>query len=132
MNRILLATAFLALLTLPLAAAAGCPPVELVYDANEQIAEKKADTNKDCRHDQHVFYVDGVAQRAERDTDFDGRLDVWVFYEEDGKTPARQDQDVDGNGEKDRWVTFREGRPSTQLDDRNGDGLADSRHELRR
>jgi hypothetical protein len=88
MNRDLLARALLVALPLAVAApaAASCPPVELVYDANEQIAEKKADTNKDCRHDQHVFYVDGVAQRAERDTDFDGRLDVWVFYEKDART----------------------------------------------
>ncbi|HEY5659036.1 MAG TPA: hypothetical protein VIY27_14710, partial [Myxococcota bacterium] len=103
-----------------------CPPIELLYDANEQIAERKSDTNQDCRHDEFVYYVDGVAERAERDTDFDGRIDAWVFFEADGKTPARQDQDVDGDGRKDRWVTFREGLPSLQLDDRNADDKPDA------
>ena len=41
--------------------------------------------------------------------------------------PARQDQDTNGDGEKDRWVTFRDGKPrassSTTV---NGDGKADS------
>ena len=81
-----------------------CPPVELIYDENEQIAESRKDTNEDCRLDEIVYYIDGVAERAERDTDFDGRVDVWIFFEEDGKTPARQDQDTNGDGQKDRWI----------------------------
>ena len=90
--------------------------MELIYDENEQIAERKSDTNKDCRFDETVYYIDGVAERAERDTDFDGRTDVWTFFAEDGKTPARQDQDTNRDGEKDRFITFRDGTPSIQLD----------------
>ncbi|MDH5567100.1 MAG: hypothetical protein OEY15_10580, partial [Myxococcales bacterium] len=107
-------------------ARSSCPPVELLYDDNEQIAERRTDTNQDCRHDEFVHYSAGVAERAERDTDHDGRIDVWLFFEADGKTPARQDQDVDADGQKDRWVTFRAGRPSIQLDDRNADGKPDA------
>ena len=98
MHRIYLA---LLLLLAPLAAAsakAGCPPIELLYDEYEQIAEKRSDTNHDCRHDEIVHYVDGVAERAERDTDHDGRSDVWQYFDEDGSTPARQDEDSDGDG----------------------------------
>src|SRR5688572_18257781 len=51
-----------------------CSPVELIYDANEQIAESRKDTNADCRFDEVIFYADGVAERAERDSDHDGRF----------------------------------------------------------
>ncbi|MGE4652612.1 MAG: hypothetical protein AAEJ53_17125, partial [Myxococcota bacterium] len=61
MHRIHLALLLLApLFATP--AKAGCPPVELLYDEYEQIAEKRSDTNEDCRHDEIVYYVDGVAQ----------------------------------------------------------------------
>src|SRR5687767_7711150 len=78
-----------------------CPPVELRYDESEQLVERRADTNKDCRQDEFVFYENGIAARAERDTDFDGRVDAFLYYEEDGKTPARQDQDTNKDGKND-------------------------------
>ena len=126
MYHIHLALALL-LLALPFGpASAACPPIELLYDEYEQIAQKRSDTNSDCQHDEVVHYVDGIAQRAERDTDHDGGFDVWQYYEEDGRTLARQDEDSDGDGAADRWVTFRQGLPSLQIADRNGDGDPDS------
>jgi azurin len=73
--------AFLALLLLaaPAYASSRCPAVELDYDDDEQLSQKRSDTNQDCRHDEFVFYVNGKAERAERDRDFDGRIDVWIF-----------------------------------------------------
>src|SRR5262245_31244102 len=65
-----------------------CPAVELKYDDSEQISEKRTDTNKDCKADQTVFYEDGKPARAEQDTNFDGRVDLWIVYGPDGK-PAR-------------------------------------------
>ena len=86
----LAAAVLTALAAAPAFAQAACPPVELRYDENEQLQERRADTNKDCRQDEFVYYNGGIAERAERDTNFDGRVDVFLFYEEDGKTPARQ------------------------------------------
>ena len=52
--------AIAALLFLPLTPAASaqtsCPAVELRYDEHEQLAEKRSDTNQDCRHDEFVYY----------------------------------------------------------------------------
>ena len=88
------------------------------------IAEKHSDTNKDCKHDEFVYYAEGRPQRAERDQDFDGRIDAWVYFGEDGK-PARQEFDTTGDGKKDRWIQNRGGKPTSQLDDKNADGKPD-------
>ena len=71
--------------------------MELRYDENEALAEKHVDTNKDCKHDQYIYYLEGRAERAEIDTNHDGVLDTWTFFDEDGKTPARQELDIDGD-----------------------------------
>jgi len=110
----------------PAAAGPRCPAVEFLYDENEDPAEKHVDTNKDCKHDQFVYYIGGKAERAEHDTNFDGRIDLWTFFEADGKTFARQELDTTGDGEKDRWIQFRDGKPRTQLDDKNADGKPDA------
>ena len=107
------------------AAQTSCPAVELRYDDNEQLVEKRSDTNQDCRYDENVYYFDEKPERAERDRDFDGRFDLWIFYNEDGSV-GRQEQDTTGDGEVDRWVAFRDNLPATQLEDRNADGKADA------
>ena len=104
----------------------GCSAVNLLYDENEDVAEKHVDTNKDCVYDQFIYYLDGKPEKAEVDSNFDGRLDTWTYYEQDGKTLARQEFDIDGDGQKDRWIQHRGGQPATQLDDKNADGRPDS------
>ena len=103
-----------------------CPAVELRYDEFENLSEKHVDSNKDCQHDQAVYYADGRAKRAEIDSDFDGRIDTWTFFEADGKTIGRQEVDATGDGKKDRWIQYRGGRPATQLEDKNSDGKPDA------
>ena len=119
----------LALLLAPLAGPApartNCPAIELLYDEFEQLSEKRTDTNEDCRPDEFVYYREGKAERAERDQDFDGRIDVWLYFGPDGQ-PLRQEQDTTGDGKADRWITHHGGRPRTQLDDRNADGKPDA------
>ncbi|MDP7573270.1 MAG: hypothetical protein QF391_16835, partial [Myxococcota bacterium] len=45
-----------------------CPAVELLYDELENLAEKRLDSNKDCKHDQFVYYVEGKPERAAIDS----------------------------------------------------------------
>jgi len=49
-----------------------------------------------------------------------------TFFETDGKTFGRQEQDTNKDGKPDRWIQFRAGKRTTQLDDRNADGRPDS------
>ncbi len=109
--------ALLAAVAAPLAGAhAACPPIELLYDENEDIHEKHVDHNRDCKFDEFVYYPSGKPERAEKDTDLNGVIDVWIFYERTGD-PSRQEQDTTGDGKADRWVQYIDGKPSTQLDD---------------
>jgi antitoxin component YwqK of YwqJK toxin-antitoxin module len=89
------------------------------------MSEKRTDTNKDCKPDQIVFYEDGKAQRSEQDSNFDGRVDIWIIYGPDGK-PSRQEIDTNGDGKRDRFVQLQDGVARHQLDDKNGDGKPDS------
>ncbi len=118
--------ALLAAISSPLAEArAACAPIELLYDENEQIHEKRVDHDRDCRYDEIVHYASGAPERAEKDTDLDGAMDIWIFYGPDGE-PSRQQQDTTGDGNADRWIHYKDGKPSTQLDDKNADGKVDT------
>ena len=100
-------------------------PVVLQYDDQEQLAEKRTDTNGDGRHDEVVFYEDGKPERAESDTNYDGRVDLWITYDADGK-PAAQERDTNGDGKRDQWIQLEDGVPRNQRDDKNGDGKPDA------
>ncbi len=78
-----------------------CPEVDLRFDERERIEERRIDKNGDCRFDEVVYYDDGRPRRAEIDSDFDGRVDTWVYFEPDGKTISRRERDTDGDGRPD-------------------------------
>ena len=68
--RLLLAPALLLALAAPTSnVRAACPPIELLYDENENLSEKHTDVNRDCTFDEFVYYVDGKPERGEKDTD---------------------------------------------------------------
>jgi len=103
--------ALLAIVAAPLAGArAACAPIELLYDENENIHEKRVDHNKDCTYDEIVYYASGTPERAEKDTDLDGAFDIWIYYGRDGN-PSRQEQDTTGDGKADRWIPPGTARP---------------------
>ena len=90
----------------PVGAEAACPPVELFYDDAEQLAEKRTDTNRDCKPNEVVHYENGRPVRAELDRSGDGAFDTWLVYEADGKTLAREELDTDADGQRDRSRKF--------------------------
>src|SRR5438034_6282906 len=104
------ALGLLLLVAAPAHAQTNCPTVDLRYDEAENIAEKRTDKNHDCKADEVVFYANGKPERAEADTDLDGKVDVWTFFEKDGKTLGRQEQDSNKDGKVDRWIQFRNGK----------------------
>ncbi|MCH2411203.1 hypothetical protein MK292_10395, partial [Myxococcota bacterium] len=52
-------------------------PTTLLYDENEELREKRSDTNSDGTFDEFVYYQSGSPSRAVRDTDHDGTADLW-------------------------------------------------------
>jgi hypothetical protein len=51
------------------------------------------------------FYTNGVIARVEEDTDFDGRVDKWEYYEQGAL--VRMDLDLTGRGAPDRRFLYR-------------------------
>ena len=41
-----------------------CIPIVLLYDENEELSERRSDTNRDCSHDEFVFYEQGKPVRS--------------------------------------------------------------------
>jgi hypothetical protein len=97
------------------------PPVVLLFDENENVKEKRSDTNGDGRYDEYVYYEGGKPARAEQDSDHDGRLDTKLVFGADGK-PVSQERDANGDGKPDQWIEFKGGEPSVQRDDLDFDG----------
>jgi hypothetical protein len=50
------------------------------------------------------FFVKGVLQRTEEDTDFDGKIDKWEYYE--GTVLTRVEFDLSGHGYPDRRLIY--------------------------
>ena len=87
---------------------------------------QESDLNGDGKTDALYRYPlgGGFANAAEYDTNFDGRMDVKVRYDESGVTIGEEtDDDFDGNFES--RSTFRLGVRQTLETDSDGDGVAD-------
>ncbi len=80
-----------------------CIPIVLLYDENEELAERRADTNRDCSHDELVFYERGHPVRSQRDRDHNGAFDSWTQYDNAGKVHLRE-LDTTGDEKVDRWI----------------------------
>ena len=57
----------------------------LLFDEEEQLKEKHADTNGDGRYDEFIYYEKGKPARAEQDTNHDGALDTKIRFGPDAK-----------------------------------------------
>ena len=101
----------------------------LLFDEEEQLKEKRADTNGDGRYDEFIYYEKGQPVRAEQDTNHDGKLDTKIRFGSDAR-PVVQERDTNGDGRADQWIDFEAGNPKRQRDDHNFDGKADSTIEF--
>ncbi len=75
------------------------------YEAGRILSEKR-DRDADDRIDYEASYEpsDGRLSAFERDTNFDGRMDLWVRFREEGFWVETRDTDHDG--EPDRFFAF--------------------------
>ncbi|GAF81434.1 unnamed protein product, partial [marine sediment metagenome] len=104
-------------------------PIVLLFDDQERLKEKRADTNGDGRYDEFIYYVEGNPDRAEQDTNHDGNNDTTIRFGPDAK-PLLQERDTNADGRTDQWIDFEAGLPKLQRDDHNFDGKADSSIEF--
>jgi len=85
---------------------------------------REIDTNLDGIKDiVRTFNAKGEAQREEADTDYDGKVDVWLTFV-DGRL-AEEDVDTNHDGRPDEWKYYLNGELSRIKRDRNFDGKPD-------
>src|SRR5574338_988424 len=100
----------------------------LEYDPNaaiETLLRKKRDLNGDGICDETVFYKNELPEHAEVDTNYDGKIDLWIRYDLAGKEIA-QERDTNFDGKVDQWTTLEDGKPKVQRNDKHGDGKPES------
>lgn len=129
----------LAGLPAPVAPAAEEPPLAVPAPPAERV--EPADTDNDGKPDEWKIYQGDLLVRMERDRDKNGKVEVWVYYEqytvppkegEEGgqprtsTRPLRSEVDRDGNGTVDQVRWMKEGRPDRELADLNLDGKPDA------
>jgi hypothetical protein len=87
----------------------------LLYDQN---GDKKADVVM-------LFYPNGRPRQVEADTDFDGKIDRWQYYSEQG-VAEKEGYSRAGNGKPDTWQYFDvKGNLTRREIDEDGDGKID-------
>jgi len=95
-------------------------------DCRETGNTVSTDVNNDGTPDIYHTSRDGRRRCTEIDMNFDGRIDVVRFYEDDGETPRREEHDFDFDGRLDQ-VAFYEGGELTRKElDTNFDNRVDT------
>ena len=91
---------------------------------HESIVCREVDTNLDGIKDVvRTFNDKGEAVHEEADTDYDGRIDVWMSFV-NGRL-AEEDIDTNHDGRPDQWKVYTDGQLSRIKRDRNFDGKPD-------
>jgi hypothetical protein len=102
------------------------PPEPLVTKACTGGTPESTDVNNDGKPD-IVHHVDGGKRTcSEIDMNFDGKVDVYRFYADDGKTVAFEQHDYDFDGRLDEQTFFEAGALKRKELDTNFDGLVDT------
>jgi antitoxin component YwqK of YwqJK toxin-antitoxin module len=135
----------LLLLALPLAvaSAAGCRrdpkpervaegylfekgPYQGFYDGAGKLTRLLYDQNGDKKADVvMLFYPNGRPRQVEADTDFDGKIDRWQYYSENG-VPEKEGYSRRGGAQPDTWQYFDvKGNLTRREIDEDGDGKID-------
>lgn len=85
-----------------------CIAACVLYAQEQQpLAPKKVevDRNYDTVPDRFEYYdKDGKITRVETDTDFNGKIDEWVYYK--NGVVEKAEKDTNGDGKPDTWLAY--------------------------
>ncbi len=76
-----------------------------VYNAKGLLDHDEYDYNLDGVMDDFVYYEMILPVREEIDSDYNGKIDIWVYLSE-GKYIKRWERDLDGDGKFDKAQDF--------------------------
>ncbi len=103
----------------------GNPDLWQYFDPQtSKLVEEELDLDFDFRVDLVVYYQDGVLARKDLSLAFDGQFTVAKFYDNQGEL-LRIEEDSDGDGKIDRWDYFEGGRRARIGWDEDKDGQPD-------
>ena len=74
------------------------------FDEKEQIRLMKKDTTGTKEFDTHYYFINGILLSSTRDTDDNGRVNVWTAFE--NQLPKEQKQDENEDGIMERVLIF--------------------------
>ena len=74
-------------------------------DAKIYPEKVEADKNYDGIPDYAEYYKGDKIIRREADTDFDGKMDEWTTFDENGK-PIKAERDTNKDGKPDAWIYY--------------------------
>jgi len=78
-------------------AATGKPDHAISYDREKKVIAEAWDLNHDGLMDSFYFYEQGVQVKQEIDSNFDGKIDIWVYlYKGNYMLAYERDKDFDG------------------------------------
>jgi hypothetical protein len=104
-----------------------------LYDQSGVLIREELDSDFDGRFDAADYYEGGIRVKSEYDTDFDGRANVSKYYVKDASGAVyldRKERDTDGDGRIDVWERFNaKGEVVRAARDTDGDGRTDTREE---
>ncbi len=112
----------------PLAAAPENPPAGI--SSKSSVPRVEMDLNEDGKVDfARVYNARGLLDHDEYDYNLDGMMDDFVYYE--NVTPVREEIDSDYNGKIDIWVYLSEGKYIRRWErDLDGDGTFDKAQDF--
>lgn len=94
-----------------------------------RLARQTRDLNRDKKPDQWTWFGPaGERTRIEADTDFNGRVETWHFFEKNLR--VRLEKDETGNGRPDLKVLYRDEKQVRLVRDRDGDGCFEMTREF--
>ncbi|MBU0548690.1 MAG: hypothetical protein KJ710_02965 [Candidatus Omnitrophica bacterium] len=96
-----------------------------IYNAKGVIIRNESDTNSDGKIDEWIYYEVGVPIKGEKDINGDGNPDTTLIYDVKGMI-IRGESDANGDGKIDEWVYYEAGKPIKAEKDTNKDGKPDT------
>jgi hypothetical protein len=101
----------------------GIKDVVRTFNAKGEALKEEADTNYDGKIDVWINFVDGRIASVEQDTTRSGKADVWKFYVNGQLQRIRRDRN--GDGKPDVWEIYTNGRLERMGVDETHDGHVD-------
>jgi len=96
-----------------------------IYDTKGVIARIESDVNSDGKIDEWVYYENNVPVKGEKDLNADGKADTTLIYDAKGAV-IRTEADANGDGKIDEWVYYEAGKPVKAEKDTKKDGTPDT------